>query len=159
MTQTGALPGQLVSLGTGWGQEGSALCHLVRWARGQPAGVPAEGGGSTPSSRAEKGCAEPGPAPVPPRPAPCPLPLPSLGLTTVAPVARPAQEFENAEGEECPAAATQNGPDVYVLPLTEVSLPMARQPGRSGEPCGSGRGSQCCGGLVGWGAAARPPLC
>lgn len=74
MTQTGALPGQLVSLGTGWGQEGSALCHLVRWARGQPAGVPAEGGGSTPSSRAEKGCAEPGPAPVPPRPPPVPCP-------------------------------------------------------------------------------------
>lgn len=99
----------------------------------------------------------PGPCAAPP--GPCPLPLPSLGLTTVAPVARPAQELENAEGEEYPAAATQNGPDVYVLPLTEVSLPMARQPGRSGEPCGSGRGSQCCGGLVGWGAAARPPLC
>lgn len=29
-------------------------------------------------------------------------------------------------------AAVQNGPDVYVLPLTEVSLPMAKQPGRSG---------------------------
>ncbi|XP_059991658.1 serine/threonine-protein kinase LMTK1 isoform X1 [Lagenorhynchus albirostris] len=50
------------------------------------------------------------------------------------------QEFENAEGEEypadfsaqgSPAAAAQNGPDVYVLPLTEVSLPMAKQPGRS----------------------------
>ncbi|XP_047400493.1 serine/threonine-protein kinase LMTK1 isoform X1 [Sciurus carolinensis] len=50
------------------------------------------------------------------------------------------KEFENAEGEECvadcsaqgsPAAAAQNGPDVYVLPLTEVSLPMAKQPGRS----------------------------
>ena len=53
-----------------------------------------------------------------------------------------AQEFENAEGEEyaadfsaqgSPATAAQNGPDVYVLPLTEVSLPMAKQPGRSGE--------------------------
>lgn len=53
-----------------------------------------------------------------------------------------AQEFENAEGEEfaadfsaqgSPAAAAPNGPDVYVLPLTEVSLPMAKQPGRSGE--------------------------
>ncbi|XP_045692844.1 serine/threonine-protein kinase LMTK1 isoform X3 [Phyllostomus hastatus] len=52
------------------------------------------------------------------------------------------KEFENAEGEEyaadfsaqgSPAAAAQNGPDVYVLPLTEVSLPMARQPGRSGQ--------------------------
>ncbi|KAF7471360.1 hypothetical protein GHT09_017474 [Marmota monax] len=50
------------------------------------------------------------------------------------------KEFENAEGDECvadgsaqgsPAAAAQNGPDVYVLPLTEVSLPMAKQPGRS----------------------------
>ncbi|XP_013203069.1 serine/threonine-protein kinase LMTK1 isoform X1 [Microtus ochrogaster] len=50
------------------------------------------------------------------------------------------KEFENAEGEEyvadfseqgSPAAAAQNGPDVYVLPLTEVSLPMAKQPGRS----------------------------
>ncbi|KAF6297870.1 apoptosis associated tyrosine kinase [Rhinolophus ferrumequinum] len=50
------------------------------------------------------------------------------------------QEFENAEGEEypagfsaqgSPAATAQNGPDVYVLPLTEVSLPMAKQPGRS----------------------------
>lgn len=51
------------------------------------------------------------------------------------------QEFENAEGDEyvaefseqgSPAAAAQTGPDVYVLPLTEVSLPMAKQPGRSG---------------------------
>uniref|UniRef100_A0A4W2FVS8 non-specific serine/threonine protein kinase n=1 Tax=Bos indicus x Bos taurus TaxID=30522 RepID=A0A4W2FVS8_BOBOX len=50
------------------------------------------------------------------------------------------KEFENAEGEEyaadfsaqgSPATAAQNGPDVYVLPLTEVSLPMAKQPGRS----------------------------
>ncbi|XP_047614412.1 serine/threonine-protein kinase LMTK1 isoform X4 [Phacochoerus africanus] len=50
------------------------------------------------------------------------------------------KEFENAEGEEfaadfsaqgSPAAAAPNGPDVYVLPLTEVSLPMAKQPGRS----------------------------
>ncbi|XP_053766782.1 serine/threonine-protein kinase LMTK1 isoform X3 [Desmodus rotundus] len=52
------------------------------------------------------------------------------------------KEFENAEGEEyvadfsaqgSPAAAAQNGPDVYVLPLTEVSLPMAKQPGRSAQ--------------------------
>ncbi|XP_078231002.1 serine/threonine-protein kinase LMTK1 isoform X10 [Callithrix jacchus] len=49
------------------------------------------------------------------------------------------QEFENAEGDEysadlaqgSPATTAQNGPDVYVLPLTEVSLPMAKQPGRS----------------------------
>ncbi|XP_036924232.1 serine/threonine-protein kinase LMTK1 isoform X2 [Sturnira hondurensis] len=52
------------------------------------------------------------------------------------------KEFENADGEEyaadlsaqgSPAAAAQNGPDVYVLPLTEVSLPMAKQPGRSAQ--------------------------
>lgn len=48
-------------------------------------------------------------------------------------------EFDNAEGEEFPAEfsaqgspAAQNGPEVYVLPLTEVSLPMSKQPGRSG---------------------------
>ncbi|XP_064225625.1 serine/threonine-protein kinase LMTK1 [Aotus nancymaae] len=49
------------------------------------------------------------------------------------------KEFENAEGDEysadlaqgSPATTAQNGPDVYVLPLTEVSLPMAKQPGRS----------------------------
>ncbi|XP_021564463.1 serine/threonine-protein kinase LMTK1, partial [Carlito syrichta] len=49
------------------------------------------------------------------------------------------KEFENAEGDEYVAdvsaqgspATAQNGPDVYVLPLTEVSLPMAKQPGRS----------------------------
>ncbi|XP_053426454.1 serine/threonine-protein kinase LMTK1 isoform X1 [Nycticebus coucang] len=50
------------------------------------------------------------------------------------------EEFENTEGDEyaadfsaqgSPAAAAQNGPDVYILPLTEVSLPMAKQPGRS----------------------------
>lgn len=92
------------------------------------------------------------------RPArPCPLPLPSLGLTTVAPVARPAQEFENAEGEEYPAAATQNGPDVYVLPLTEVSLPMARQPGRSGEPCGLGPAASAAGAWWAGGLLRGPP--
>ncbi|XP_069055842.1 serine/threonine-protein kinase LMTK1 isoform X1 [Pleurodeles waltl] len=48
------------------------------------------------------------------------------------------KEFDNAEGEEFPAEfsaqgspAAQNGPEVYVLPLTEVSLPMSKQPGRS----------------------------
>lgn len=51
------------------------------------------------------------------------------------------QEFDNAEGEEYASEfsaqgspATQNGPEVYILPLTEVSLPMSRQPGRSGKP-------------------------
>lgn len=68
------------------------------------------------------------------------------------------QEFENAEGDEyvadfseqgSPAAAAQNGPDVYVLPLTEVSLPMAKQPGRSGKGLSSflHLRSAGCGGL------------
>lgn len=29
--------------------------------------------------------------------------------------------------------ASQGSPDVYILPLTEVSLPVAKQPARSGE--------------------------
>eukprot|EP00063_Salmo_salar_P060956 XP_014035791.1 PREDICTED: serine/threonine-protein kinase LMTK1-like isoform X1 [Salmo salar] len=48
------------------------------------------------------------------------------------------KEFENAEGEEYQAdlstlasPASQSGPDVYILPLTEVSLPVAKQPGQS----------------------------
>ncbi|TRY60708.1 hypothetical protein DNTS_013997 [Danionella cerebrum] len=47
------------------------------------------------------------------------------------------KEFENAEGEDypvdisTPVSPTLNGPDVYVLPLTKVSLPVAKQPGRS----------------------------
>ncbi|XP_072501372.1 serine/threonine-protein kinase LMTK1 isoform X3 [Notamacropus eugenii] len=48
------------------------------------------------------------------------------------------KEFENAEGDDYTtefsvqgSPATQNGPEVYILPLTEVSLPMAKQPGRS----------------------------
>ncbi|XP_017561451.1 serine/threonine-protein kinase LMTK1 isoform X1 [Pygocentrus nattereri] len=48
------------------------------------------------------------------------------------------KEFENTEGEEYQAdlstlasAGSQDGPDVYILPLTEVSLPVAKQPGRS----------------------------
>ncbi|XP_019371253.1 PREDICTED: serine/threonine-protein kinase LMTK1 isoform X1 [Gavialis gangeticus] len=48
------------------------------------------------------------------------------------------QEFENAEGDDYGAEfsaqgspAVQNGPEVYILPLTEVSLPMSKQPGRS----------------------------
>ncbi|XP_025022166.1 serine/threonine-protein kinase LMTK1 [Python bivittatus] len=58
----------------------------------------------------------------PGQPSPCPL----------------TKEFSNADGEEYPSEfsaqgspATQNGPEVYILPLTEVSLPMSRQPGRS----------------------------
>ncbi|XP_061471754.1 serine/threonine-protein kinase LMTK1 isoform X2 [Rhineura floridana] len=48
------------------------------------------------------------------------------------------KEFDNAEGEEYASEfsaqgspANQNGPEVYILPLTEVSLPMSRQPGCS----------------------------
>ncbi|MBN3322389.1 LMTK1 kinase, partial [Atractosteus spatula] len=48
------------------------------------------------------------------------------------------KEFENTEGEEYQAdfstlasPASQNGPEVYILPLTEVSLPVSKQPGRS----------------------------
>ncbi|XP_064378912.1 serine/threonine-protein kinase LMTK1 isoform X2 [Dromaius novaehollandiae] len=48
------------------------------------------------------------------------------------------KEFENAEGDDYAgdfsaqgSPAPQHGPEVYVLPLTEVSLPMAKQPGRS----------------------------
>ncbi|XP_072549267.1 serine/threonine-protein kinase LMTK1 isoform X2 [Salminus brasiliensis] len=45
------------------------------------------------------------------------------------------KEFENTEGEEYQAdlstlasPGSQDGPDVYILPLTEVSLPVAKQP-------------------------------
>ncbi|XP_062858953.1 serine/threonine-protein kinase LMTK1 [Trichomycterus rosablanca] len=48
------------------------------------------------------------------------------------------KEFENAEGDEYQAdmstlasPVSASSPDVYVLPLTEVSLPLAKQPGRS----------------------------
>nr|XP_057905771.1 serine/threonine-protein kinase LMTK1 isoform X2 [Doryrhamphus excisus] len=44
------------------------------------------------------------------------------------------KEFENAEGEEYQAdlsPSRHNGPEVYILPLTEVSLPVSKQPGRS----------------------------
>ncbi|XP_010764463.1 serine/threonine-protein kinase LMTK1-like, partial [Notothenia coriiceps] len=47
------------------------------------------------------------------------------------------KEFENTEGEEYQAdlslasPSSQNGPEVYILPLTEVSLPVSKQPGRS----------------------------
>ncbi|CAB1424286.1 unnamed protein product [Pleuronectes platessa] len=50
----------------------------------------------------------------------------------------PEKEFENTEGEEYQAdlsvlasPSAQNGPEVYILPLTEVSLPVSKQPGRS----------------------------
>ncbi|NXY11393.1 LMTK1 kinase, partial [Pteruthius melanotis] len=56
----------------------------------------------------------------------------------VSPPAPPNQEFENAEGDDYVtelsaqgSPAPQHGPEVYVLPLTKVSLPMAKQPGRS----------------------------
>ncbi|NWV43211.1 LMTK1 kinase, partial [Grantiella picta] len=52
--------------------------------------------------------------------------------------ASPEQEFENAEGDDYVTELSaqgspdpQHGPEVYVLPLTKVSLPMAKQPGRS----------------------------
>lgn len=48
------------------------------------------------------------------------------------------KEFENTEGEEYQAdlsalasPSSQNGTEVYILPLTEVSLPVSKQPGRS----------------------------
>ncbi|XP_058848351.1 serine/threonine-protein kinase LMTK1 isoform X3 [Acipenser ruthenus] len=48
------------------------------------------------------------------------------------------KEFENTEGEEYQAefstltsSTSQTGPEVYILPLTEVSLPVSKQPGRS----------------------------
>uniref|UniRef100_A0AAZ1Y5Y2 Uncharacterized protein n=1 Tax=Oreochromis aureus TaxID=47969 RepID=A0AAZ1Y5Y2_OREAU len=50
------------------------------------------------------------------------------------------KEFENTEGEEYQAdlsalasPSSQNGPEVYILPLTEVSLPVSKQPGRSSK--------------------------
>ncbi|KAJ3600783.1 hypothetical protein NHX12_031758 [Muraenolepis orangiensis] len=48
------------------------------------------------------------------------------------------KEFDNTEGEEyqanvspLPSPSSQHGPEVYILPLTEVSLPVSKQPGRS----------------------------
>ncbi|KAG1967107.1 serine/threonine-protein kinase LMTK1 isoform X1 [Pimephales promelas] len=48
------------------------------------------------------------------------------------------KEFENTEGEEGQAnlstlasPSSQNDPEVYILPLTEVSLPVSKQPGKS----------------------------
>lgn len=63
-------------------------------------------------------------------------------LGVCPPTCPPAQEFENAEGDDYVTELSaqgspdpQHGPEVYVLPLTKVSLPMAKQPGRSGKPC------------------------
>lgn len=67
-------------------------------------------------------------------------------MASFSPVSSPPlsrlQEFENPEGEDCsgeytpPAEETsssQSLPDVYILPLAEVSLPMpAPQPSHSG---------------------------
>lgn len=64
-----------------------------------------------------------------------------LSLLGVSPPCPLNQEFENAEGDDYVtelsaqgSPAPQHGPEVYVLPLTKVSLPMAKQPGRSGKP-------------------------
>ncbi|CAL9693246.1 unnamed protein product [Knipowitschia caucasica] len=50
------------------------------------------------------------------------------------------KEFENAEGEDYQAdlsrltsPSSHNGPEVYILPLTEVSLPVSKQPGRASK--------------------------
>lgn len=50
------------------------------------------------------------------------------------------QKFNNVDRDEyhtdmstLASPASQNSPDVYILPLTEVSLPVAKQPSRSGE--------------------------
>lgn len=50
------------------------------------------------------------------------------------------KEFENVDCDEYHAdmstlasTVSQGTPDVYVLPLTEVSLPTTKQPARSGE--------------------------
>ncbi|GCB77753.1 hypothetical protein scyTo_0020606, partial [Scyliorhinus torazame] len=45
------------------------------------------------------------------------------------------KEFENNEGEDYTGefsprttSSSQNGPEVYILPLTEVSFPVSKQP-------------------------------
>lgn len=107
--------------GCGHGPGGSVMRYGVR--------VAALGGRGA-------GCREPAGSVVS---APCVSPCRALPSA-------PAQEFENAEGDDYVtefsaqgSPAPQHGPEVYVLPLTEVSLPMAKQPGRSGKlPEGSG---------------------
>nr|XP_060620267.1 serine/threonine-protein kinase LMTK1 isoform X1 [Anolis sagrei ordinatus] len=78
--------------------------------------LPCTGASTVPNTTCNVELGNPG------QPSPCPL----------------TKEFDNAEGEEYASEfsaqgspATQNGPEVYILPLTEVSLPMSRQPGRS----------------------------
>ncbi|XP_053153024.1 serine/threonine-protein kinase LMTK1 isoform X2 [Hemicordylus capensis] len=78
--------------------------------------LPCTGASTVPKTACNVELGDPG------QPSPCPL----------------TKEFDNAEGEEYASEfsaqgspATQNGPEVYILPLTEVSLPMSRQPGRS----------------------------
>ncbi|XP_071968587.1 serine/threonine-protein kinase LMTK1 isoform X7 [Engystomops pustulosus] len=53
---------------------------------------------------------------------------------------RHEEELDNVEGEDYTtefsiqsSPAAQNGPEVYVLPLTEVSVPMSKQPARSAQ--------------------------
>ncbi len=45
------------------------------------------------------------------------------------------QEFENTEGQAdlstLASPSSQNDPEVYILPLTEVSLPVSKQPSKS----------------------------
>lgn len=88
-----------------------------------------------------------------------------LSLLGVCPPAHsPAQEFENAEGDDYVtelsaqgSPAPQHGPEVYVLPLTKVSLPMAKQPGRSGKP-GWGRVTVLAGSLCSLVGDPAPPV-
>lgn len=42
-------------------------------------------------------------------------------------------EEYHADMSTLASPASQGSPDVYILPLTEVSLPVAKQPSRSGE--------------------------
>lgn len=42
-------------------------------------------------------------------------------------------EEYHADMSTLASPASQGSPDVYILPLTEVSLPVAKQPARSGE--------------------------
>lgn len=81
------------------------------------------------------------------------LSAPSSRCSSSSPLA--PQEFENPEGEDCsgeytpPAEETsssQSLPDVYILPLAEVSLPMpAPQPAHSGTLSPQDPASRHCG--------------
>lgn len=42
-------------------------------------------------------------------------------------------EEYHANSSTLASLVSQGSPDVYILPLTEVSLPVAKQPARSGE--------------------------